>query len=208
MVKSKTRRNGGSNRKKNYMTIPEIKTAFDEIEQATYRILREGGTTAEQVKKFQTEWKAIFHRPVRADSAEAYLKIKQVAKKRPNKTRKQKGGAAAPVLAGAPLDYATRPGISGNGHYGSFLQYQTMGAAPPPPAIAMDADCGIKDISPSVASLEAAQTGGSFGDFVHKTLLSPGEQSVPSSPGNNLATYLDGKAPAASPAAYQPALKM
>jgi len=208
MVKSKTRRNGGSNRKKNYMTIPEIKTAFDEIEQATYRILREGGTTAEQVKKFQTEWKAIFHRPVRADSAEAYLKIKQVSKKRPNKTRKQRGGAAAPTLAGAPLDYATRPGISGNGNYGSFLQYQTMGSAPAPPTIAQDADCGVKDFSPSAASLAAAQSGGSFNDYMHKVFLTPPEQSVPSGPLNNLATYLDGKAASPSPAPYQPALKM
>ena len=195
--KSKTRR--GAARRKNFMTIPEIKTAFDEIEQATYRILREGGTLSEQVKKFQVEWKGIFHRPVRADSAEAYLKIKLVSKKRPNKTRKQKGGMA-------PLDYALRPGVSGT--YGSFLDYQTMGSTPTPPTIAMDADCGIKDISPSAASVAAAQIGGSFGDFMHKTFLSPEQPSVPPSGVNNMRAFLDGRLSEPSPAPYQPALKV
>lgn len=187
---SKTRRVA---RKKNAMTIPEIKHAFENIEQATYRILREGGTLSEQVKKFQVEWKAIFHRPVRADSAEAYLKIKQVSKKRPNKTRKQKGGMA-------PLDYALRPGVSGT--YGSFLDYQTMGSAPPPPAIAMNADCGVKDISPSVASLAAAQTGGSFSDLIHSALQSPPQPTVPPSLGGNLSRYLGGMPPEPSAAPY------
>lgn len=205
MVKSKTRRiGGGVNRKKNYMTIPEIKAAFEDVEQATYRILREGGTDGEKVKKFQTEWKAIFHRPVRAESAEAYLKIKQVSKKRPNKTRKQRGGA----VSGAPLDHVTRPGISGNGNYGSFLQYQTMGSTPTPPVIAHDLECGIKDISPSVAQLAAAQTGGSFGNLIHRTLLTPAEQSVPSSGVNDIGAFLGGRPASPSPAPYHSALKM
>ena len=202
--KSKTRRNV---RRKNFMTIPEIKSAFESIEQATYRILREGGTLSEQVKKFQTEWKAIFHRPVRADSAEAYLKIKQISKKRPSKTRKQKGGSSGGA-SGAPLDYATRPGIYGNGNYGSFLAYQTMGSAPTPPSIAMSADCGVKDFSPSVESVRAAQIGGSFGDFVHKMILSPSTQAVPGSTINNMTTYLEGKTPESSPAPYHKALKL
>ena len=192
------------------MTIPEIKSAFENIEQATYRILREGGTLSEQVKKFQTEWKAIFHRPVRAESAEAYLKIKQLSKKRPSKTRKQKGDklSGGGGLAGAPLDYATRPGIYGNGNYGSFLAYQTMGSAPTPPEIAIRADCGVKDFSPSAASVTAAQTGGSFGDFVHKLVLSPVTQAVPGSTINNMTTYLEGKTPESSPAPYHQALRL
>jgi len=201
--KSNTRRVA---KRKNIMTIPEIKSAFENIEQATYRILREGGTLPEQVKKFQKEWKAVFHRPVRSDSAEAYLKIKQVTKKRPNKTRKQKGGAAA--LAGAPLDYATRPGVYGDGKYGTFLDYQTMGSAPSPPTIAMDADCGVKDISPSVESVIAAQTGGSFGDLVNRVLVSPTQGTVPSSQLNHLDAYLSGKPASPSPAPYQHTLKL
>ena len=200
MVKSKTRR--GGQRRKNFMTSPEIKSSFDTIEDATYRILREGGTVPEQVKKFQKEWKAIFHRPVRADSAEAYLKIKQDSKKRSNKTRKQKGGMA-------PLDYATRPGVSGS--YGSFLDYQTMGATPTPPRIAMDADCGVKDISPSAASLAAVQKsqyGGSFGDFAHKIFLSPTAQSVPGSLRNNMEATLNGTTMDSSPAPYHSALRV
>jgi hypothetical protein len=196
--KSKTRRIA---KRKNAMSIPEIKSAFENIEETTYRILREGGTLSDQVKKFQKEWKANFHRPVRADSAEAYLKIKQVSKKRPNKTRKQKGGAGA--LAGAPLDYATRPGVYGDGKYGSFLDYQTMGTAPTPPSIAMDADCGVKDISPSVASLVAAQTGGTLSDLLHGATLSPSVSATPPSQLNNMGAYLDGKPSSPSPAPYQ-----
>ena len=207
MVKTNTRRVA---RRKNFMTIPEIKSAFESIEQATYRILREGGTLSEQVKKFQTEWKAIFHRPVRAESAEAYLKIKQISKKRPSKTRKQKGNklSGGGGISGAPLDYATRPGIYGNGNYGSFLAYQTMGSAVPPPSIAMTADCGVKDFSPSVASVAAVQTGGSFGDFMHRALVGPSTAVVPPSRSNDLDTILGGMPPSPSPAPYQHALKL
>ena len=198
---AKTRR--GGQRRKTFMTIPEIKSAFETAEDAAHRILREGGTLPEQVKKFQKEWKMIFRRPVRAESAEAYLKMKQISKKRTNKTRKQRGGMA-------PLDYATRPGVSGT--YGSFLDYQTMGATPTPPRIAMDADCGVKDISPSAASLAAVQKpqfGGAFSDFTHKLFMSPGEQSTPPTPLNNMRSYLDGRLPSdSSPAAYHSALKM
>jgi hypothetical protein len=184
------------------MSIPQIKSSFDEIENATYRILREGGTLPEQVKKFQKVWKAIFHRPVRTDSAEAYLKIKHDSKKRSNKTRKQKGGMA-------PLDYATRPGVSGG--YGSFLEYQTMGSTPTPPTIGMDADCGVKDISPSAASIAAVQKpqyGGSFSDFAHKTFLSSSPQSVPGTLRNNLEATLNGTKTDLSPAPYQSALRI
>jgi len=200
MVKSKTKRD--STRRKKSMTIPEIKTSFDSVEDATYRILREGGTLSEQVKKFQKEWKAIFHRPVRADSAEAYLKIKQDSKKRSNKTRKQRGGMA-------PLDYATRPGISGN--YGAFLEYQTMGSSPTPSGIAMDADCGVKNISPSAASVAAVQKpqfGGTLSDFTHRVLLSSGDKSVPASFKNNFSAALDGQKIASSPVAYQSDLRI
>jgi hypothetical protein len=200
---AKTRR--GGMRRKTSMTIPEIKASFDAVEEAAHRILREGGTLPEQVKKFQKEWKAIFRRPVRADSAEAYLKIKETTKKRNNNTRKRKQAGGM-----APLDYATRPGISGA--YGAFPTYQTMGSSPTPPTIAMDADCGVKDISPSAASVAAAQRpqyGGSFSDFTHKLFLSPGEQSVPPSPTNNMTAYLDGRLRSdSSPAAYHSALKM
>jgi hypothetical protein len=200
---AKTRR-GGMNRK-SFKTIPEIKASFDAAEEAAHRILREGGELSEQIKKFQKEWKTIFHRPVRADSAEAYLKLKEMTKKRKNKTRKQKqtGGMA-------PIDYAMRPGVSGG--YGTFLDYQTMGSSPAPPTIGMDADCGVKNTSPSansIAAVQKPQYGGSFSDFTHKLFLSPTEQNVPPSPLNNMRGYLDGRLPPGlSPAPYQNSLKM
>jgi hypothetical protein len=191
-----------SNRRK-FLTIPEIKASFDKIEQATYRILREGGTLDEQVKKFKVEWKDIFHRPVRTESAEAYLKMKQASKKRPTKTRKQKGGAAT-HLSGAPLDHALHPPPSS----GSYLTYQVSGMNPP--GIAMDASCGIINSSPTPQSIDAAQTaqrGGSVGDLVHRMFMTPSEGTPSGSFRETVSDILNGRPTAPSPAPYSSALK-
>jgi hypothetical protein len=100
-------------------TIPALKNSFDRLEKEVPTILREK-TTKQQVRKFQEIWKSIFGRPVEALAAEAYLQVK--SKMRGKYTRKMKGGAA---LAGAPLDFQTRPGI--DGVYGSFPEYVTSG---------------------------------------------------------------------------------
>ena len=100
-------------------TIPALKSSFDRLEKEVPTILRET-TTKQQVRKFQETWKSIFGRPVEALAAEAYLQVK--SKMRGKYTRKMKGGAA---LAGAPLDFQTRPGI--DGVYGSFPEYVTSG---------------------------------------------------------------------------------
>ncbi len=133
------------------LTIPELRTAFDALEQETRRILREGGAD-KQVKAFQAVWKRIFHRPVSAAAAEGYLAVKRAAPTpRANMTRKnkQKGGAAA-ALAGAPLDYMTRPGV--DGVHVSVPQYVSSGLSFYN-TINQDAlvkECGVTDITPKV----------------------------------------------------------
>jgi hypothetical protein len=111
------------------MTIPQLRKAFDHIEDFTMDLLRRTSDKKERRKAFQTEWAKVFHRNVDDASADAYLAF-EAKKSKGSKShthkhaRKQKGGAP---LAGAPLDYSTRPGIYGV--YGTFPEYITGGFA-------------------------------------------------------------------------------
>ena len=122
-------RNGKGTRKSNKLTgkimnIPELKESFEIIDKKTQELLKEGKPMPETVKKFQALWKSVFYRPVSAEAAESFLHVKRLSKRKNNSTRKQKGGSFAP-LAGAPLDFTTRPGVYGT--YGSFPSYMTSG---------------------------------------------------------------------------------
>ena len=198
MAGSKSRKVNSTRRSKKAMTIPQIKNSFDAIGRATHDILRDGSSEAEQVKKFQAAWKSIFHRPVKADAAEAYLQFKRtVSEKKPSRsrTRKLKGGAAA--LAGAPLDYTLRPGV--DTVYGNFPEYQSAGLKfyDTVNQEGMFQECGVKDISPQI------QAGGTVGDFAHQLLLSPQAQSVPPTLINDIQQGLSGRPLGPSPAPYQ-----
>ena len=111
--------------KKGLMTIPQLRKAFDHIERYTTSLLHSTKDATERRKAFQKEWKKVFHREVDEKSADAYLQFeeKKVGKKSGTRKQKQKGGAAP--LAGAPLDYSTRPGI--DGIYGVFPAYVSSG---------------------------------------------------------------------------------
>jgi hypothetical protein len=109
---------------KGFMTIPQLRKAFDHIESFTQSLLHSTKNAEERRKAFQKEWLKVFHRSVDDKSANAYLQFEE-KKGSKGKTKKQKGGAAP--LAGAPLDYSTRPGI--NGIYGTFPAYVSSGLA-------------------------------------------------------------------------------
>ena len=108
---------------KGYMTIPQLRKAFDHIESFTVSLLHSTKNADQRRKAFQKEWSKVFHRAVDDKSANAYLQFEEKKGKK-GKTKKQKGGAA---LSGAPLDYSTRPGI--NGIYGTFPAYVSSGLA-------------------------------------------------------------------------------
>jgi hypothetical protein len=190
------------------MTIPEIKTSFDTVGRETQNIIKEGGTPAEQVKKFQKLWKSVFHRPVKADAAESYLQFKRkVSEKKPsrNTSRKLRGGTGlqgqilkgGASIAGAPVDYTLRPGIDST--YGNFPEYQSSGLkfydSINQSGIAQD--CGSKDTTPHI------QAGGTIGDFMHQIFLTPQAQSVPPSIINDGQQFLSGRPLGPSPAPYQ-----
>lgn len=100
--------------KRAIQTIPQLRKAFDHIE----KIAKEGVS----LDRFQEEWKKVFSHDIDGQAAQSFLRFH--SKKNRTKKAHQKGGAAA--LAGAPLDYTTRPGTYET-PYGSFLDYVSSG---------------------------------------------------------------------------------
>jgi hypothetical protein len=107
-------------------------------------LLQTGGSMKTMSRDLAAEWKTVFGRKIDGGAAEEYLKfiggepepqVSTVTPKR-NKTRKLKGGAVAAPLAGAPLDYQTRPGI--DGPYGNFPPYVSDGFGVGVPAISQN----------------------------------------------------------------------
>ena len=125
-------------------TIPELREAFERIETFAKDLIQTGGSVKTMSRELATEWKAVFGRKIGGEAAEEYLKfiggetapapaLPSTPPKR-NKTRKFKGGAAP--VAGAPLDYQTRPGI--DGPYGNFPPYVDGGFGVGVPAISQN----------------------------------------------------------------------
>ena len=112
--------------RKKSLSIPQLRHAFDHIDTwVESHLSRHSGPVKELVPDFQKEWKKTFKREVDAKSAEAYLQLKKSHPPRMTRKHKKKfqyGGAA---LAGAPLDYMTRPGVYGV--YGNFPTYVSSG---------------------------------------------------------------------------------
>jgi hypothetical protein len=127
----KTRRS--SVKKQKGMTIPELKKAFDQIEQKVDTIHQ--GTTAEKVKEFQKYWKSIFGREVSTSAAEAYLAVKK-SEKKTRKVKKMRGGAA-------PLDYQMRPGTPLSNSI--YPVYVTSGLTD-----INNPACGVKEFTPVI----------------------------------------------------------
>lgn len=151
------------NRKR--MEIPELKRAFDALRDGINKILKEGDNNPAQIRKMQKLFKSIFHRPISAESAEAYIQIRRgtVIKLSKRRTRKQKGGMAA--LAGAPLDFMTRPGIDGTHVSVPAYQTQGLGFYNKINMEGITQECGTKDITPfvpvTIGSNEVQKGGGS-----------------------------------------------
>jgi hypothetical protein len=111
-----------STRQPTYLTIPELKQAFDYIESFA--------KDRPSLKEFQEEWKKVFNRPIMAEHAKAYLEF--TVKNAATGTRKLRkyrgrGGAEVPgVFAGQGL----LPGdVTADGlrPYGIFQKYVSDG---------------------------------------------------------------------------------
>lgn len=186
MVSKKTRKNKTA-KKSNCMTIPELKHAFDKVE-AKVQSLR-SHPASEQIKEFQKTWKDVFGREIEKSAAEAYLKVRlsEKPKRMTRKMKKVMKGGAAPIT-GAPLDYQTRPGIDGPSFNGavSYPAYLSSGLSGYDKfnQFAYKADCGVKDITPSLpAGLGSNQAGGSIpSNFFQDVATAYSGAPLPSSP--------------------------
>ena len=148
----KTRKHTTQQKKKGIDSIPELRRAFEHIEQFVDAKLAKKESKEHISKALRKEWFHVFHKELKKPAAEAFVhdrsnELHEVKHERRRTVRK--GGSLQP-LAGAPLDYTTRPGIylapgqrpdangglplshaqSGGGHgapYGSFVKYVDNG---------------------------------------------------------------------------------
>ena len=176
---------------KKVMTIPQLRKAFDTIEKETKKILQNRATA---VPEFQKLWKSVFHKSIDTKAAEAYLAMsKRSTRSLTHKHKKHLGGSA-------PLDYMLRPGIDSSS-YGNYLPYVSSGLGfyNQINSIAMDADCGKQNISPTISAEMGSNKityGGSLSEFLSQRLISA---SVPASPLQDLQDSSLGKKLDASP---------
>ena len=171
-------------------SIPSIKNSFDVLEREVEEIIRDTQDTKQRVRKFQQVWRKIFGRPVEGIAAEAYLQVKM---KTTTRRKSQKGGAA---LAGAPLDYQTRPGI--DGVHGSFPQYVSSGLGfyDTINQDQLNKGVGLSAFDPAVPADMGSNKvgGGAISDSAYLTLTRPFSSVSPPSIANNIQTTLQGRA--------------
>jgi hypothetical protein len=180
-------------------TIPQLRKAFDHIDHWVQTHCKKGKTKA-MIPAFQAEWKKTFRRSVDAKAAEAYLVLKQKSTR-----KKQRGGS---MLAGAPLDYALRPGVTGP--YGSFPAYVSSGMLSYPED-SFSMGCGKIDSTPKLPvglgsnlvksggyrrKTRKQGGGGSTLDAIRSTVevmtSRPFQNGAPSSPGSTVQMGLKG----------------
>ena len=170
-------------------SIPSIKNSFDVLEKEVEEIIRDTQDTKQRVRKFQQVWRKIFGRPVEGIAAEAYLQVKM---KTTTRRKSQKGGAA---LAGAPLDYQTRPGI--DGVHGSFPQYVSSGLGfyDTINQDQLNKGVGLSAFEPAVpADMGSNKVGGGAAtDAAYLTLTRPFSAVSPPTIANNVQTTLQGR---------------
>jgi hypothetical protein len=114
------------------LTIPELRKSLDYVTQYTSQLVKSGAkSTKEMATAFAEEWQKVFGATLDMKTAESYIRhvMSRPVFGSKGTRRKMRGGAA---LAGAPLDFLTRPGE--DLPYGNFLKYIDSGFWNPEPA--------------------------------------------------------------------------
>ena len=173
-------------KKTKVMTIPQLRKAFETIEQKSSEI--------KSVREFQEVWKSVFHKSIDSKAAQSYLNMKK--KRKISKTRKSKNKQSGGV---APLDYTVGPGV--NGVHGNFLPYISSGFGfyNSINNIAMDSDCGKQDITPTISSEMGSNkvtSGGSLNEILSQKYVA---STVPPTPLQDLVDSARGVKLGASP---------
>ena len=121
-------------------TIPQLRRLFEKVESFVDDRIVKHVSKETLVKEFRKEWKQLFMRDLDKSAADAFIDARMKSKKILRHTRKQRGGGP---IAGAPLDYTTRPGIylqpgqipgadgslptMDGGGYGNYINYVNQG---------------------------------------------------------------------------------
>ena len=119
---------------KGIYSIPELRQAFEHVEQVMNEMIHNKESKENMISHIRKEWQKVFHKTLDKSSADALITHRMGS-------RSMKGGASA--LAGAPVDYVTRPGVyldqgsipgpdggltkTVGGGYGSYVQYVDHG---------------------------------------------------------------------------------
>lgn len=109
----KTRKHTTQQKKKGIDSIPELRRAFEHIEQFVDAKLAKKESKEHISKALRKEWFHVFHKELKKPAADAFVHDRSNEKHEVKHDRRRtvrKGGSLQP-LAGAPLDYTTRPGI-------------------------------------------------------------------------------------------------
>jgi hypothetical protein len=155
----KTRRHSARKSEKGIASIPELRRAFEHIEEVVDRKVKQKVPKEEISKELRKEWHGVFFKTLDKKSADAYVEERMSQKgrrvtRRAQRSSRSKGGAQP--IAGAPLDYMTRQGIylapgqipTAQGHlplssgapsaFGSYVQYVDKGFWNPEPGQSYD----------------------------------------------------------------------
>jgi len=167
----KTRKHAKST--KGIYSIPELRRAFEHVEQVMDEMIHNKESKANMISHIRKEWQKVFHKALDKSSADALITHRMGSR---HTSHSMKGGASA--IAGAPIDYVTRPGVyldqgsipgpdggltkTVGGGYGSYVQYVDHGFRNPEIAQQYDpisgqstfplprADMGSNAFTPSV----------------------------------------------------------
>jgi hypothetical protein len=162
--------------KSGVLTIPQLRKAFDHMDKVVESLRKVAKHSfSDAVVTYREEWRKTFKRDLSPADAAAYLKFRFGMKRSAHTRRSKTRGGGGLALAGAPLDYMTRPGVSGV--YGQFPTYQTQGLDRYYGS-AISADCGKPNGFPTDGSA-ASQAGGSITDALFRPILNGAPPGAP-----------------------------
>jgi hypothetical protein len=208
----KTRRHTKKH-KEDTMTIPEVRRAFEHMEDFIHDCHTSGEDHATLVKSVRKEWARVFHKELSKASAEKLLENHMSThRKHPRGTRKR-GGSASP-LGFAPVDAQMRSGSYSYSTQGGMGDYFLNGLRTGIPEIGK-----TQDVWPSVPQdmgTNPAPTmkggnrrgvrrsgGASIGTLLSAAWERPAAGSSPSSFLSDMRTMLNGQQAGSSPVQYQ-----
>jgi hypothetical protein len=187
------------------MGLKKLRSSFDHMDKFVEHLRPKAKHSfSDAVSAYKAEWHRVFKKEISPADASSYLKFRFGLKSKKSMTRRSHmrgGGIGGAALAGAPLDYSLRAGVSGV--YGQFPSYQQEGLDRYYNS-ALSADCGKPNGFPTDGSA-ATQKGGGLFDGIRFFAA-----STPPSIGQTASVNFSGSSPAipSSDPTGQPAIRI